>query len=583
MSTNRYQQRSIVAVLVFIMVIAELGATAPVYAASKVGQVKGLKVVASSYNSVKISWKKVKGAKGYQIYRATSKNGRYKKIKTTKARTYKNHKLKTGTRYYYKVRAYRGPKKGKFSTKKSAVPKLAAPSSFTAASKSTSTIALSWKKVPGAKGYQIYRAVTKSGRYARIKTTSSAAFLDSGLEAERTYSYKIRAYRKVGKYTKYSSFTPVRSARTEAEVSVQPDKPTEPAKPPIEVKPPSLAIEEAKHLLAGNEYRLSIENQGDYYASDLQVEIGDTAICNYRRKTLYPVSRGTTTVTLFLVDHNGRKIKELDQETITVEKGVEVAFNGNVVEFGMPVSQLPEPTEKLETIYGYTDWLYANNYRDFYMVGVKDGRVVNVFTAAKEYKTNGNDSYTISRMDLDGSRSMENAAHTPVKRVGTTITTYAWFQNTGNAAAYKRWPQLDQAQRDLLLENMSKEVCHISNAIRVSYYDKEPLAMNPVLTSIANDYSRLQLQYHTSGHWVQDINERSKRYLDGGGCGYSENVGEVGLSGNDSLSAVIVENTMGSAGHRANMLSDQYTQQGVGIAANDTLTELYDTESFGER
>ncbi|WP_241389014.1 hypothetical protein, partial [Pseudomonas aeruginosa] len=81
--------------------------------------------------------------------------------------------------------------------------------------------------------------------------------------------------------------------------------------------------------------------------------------------------------------------------------------------------------------------------------------VVNVFTAAKEYKTNGNDSYTISRMDLDGSRSMENAAHTPVKRVGTTITTYAWFQNTGNAAAYKRWPQLDQAQRDLLLENMS--------------------------------------------------------------------------------------------------------------------------------
>jgi len=60
--------------------------------------------------SVKIKWKKISGATGYQIYRATKKNGRYKRIKTLKGSSkisYTNKKLKRHKRYYYKVRAYR--------------------------------------------------------------------------------------------------------------------------------------------------------------------------------------------------------------------------------------------------------------------------------------------------------------------------------------------------------------------------------------------------------------------------------------------------------------------------------------------
>ena len=46
------------------------------------------------------------GAKGYEIYQASSKNGTYKKIATT---TSANYKIKTTSKksVYYKVRAYK--------------------------------------------------------------------------------------------------------------------------------------------------------------------------------------------------------------------------------------------------------------------------------------------------------------------------------------------------------------------------------------------------------------------------------------------------------------------------------------------
>lgn len=59
--------------------------------------VKGTRVI-------QVSWNRVKGAKKYHIYRAR-KNGSYKKIKTTKKKTYTNKKLTRGTHYMYKVKA----------------------------------------------------------------------------------------------------------------------------------------------------------------------------------------------------------------------------------------------------------------------------------------------------------------------------------------------------------------------------------------------------------------------------------------------------------------------------------------------
>ncbi len=56
--------------------------------------------------SINIKWNNIPGVTGYQVYRATSKKGTYKKIKTINTSTFNNTKLKQNTSYYYKVRAY---------------------------------------------------------------------------------------------------------------------------------------------------------------------------------------------------------------------------------------------------------------------------------------------------------------------------------------------------------------------------------------------------------------------------------------------------------------------------------------------
>ena len=54
-----------------------------------------------------IKWGKVSKATGYQVYRATSKNGKYKRIATTTKTSYTDKSVKGGRKYYYKVRTYR--------------------------------------------------------------------------------------------------------------------------------------------------------------------------------------------------------------------------------------------------------------------------------------------------------------------------------------------------------------------------------------------------------------------------------------------------------------------------------------------
>ncbi|UEL49181.1 leucine-rich repeat protein [Terrisporobacter hibernicus] len=58
----------------------------------------------------KVSWKKVSGASGYRIYRATSKKGTYeyvKNIASGSTSSYTNIGLKKGKTYYYKIQAYK--------------------------------------------------------------------------------------------------------------------------------------------------------------------------------------------------------------------------------------------------------------------------------------------------------------------------------------------------------------------------------------------------------------------------------------------------------------------------------------------
>ena len=73
----------------------------------KVGKPSNLKISKPANRTLKIKWDTAKYATGYQVYRSTSKNGKYTKVRSTKATSFENSDLKPEITYYYKVRAYK--------------------------------------------------------------------------------------------------------------------------------------------------------------------------------------------------------------------------------------------------------------------------------------------------------------------------------------------------------------------------------------------------------------------------------------------------------------------------------------------
>ena len=62
--------------------------------------------------SIKVSWKAMEGVTHYQVYRATSKDGKYTKLTTTKELSYTAKSLSSGKKYFFKVRGYKTYKSG---------------------------------------------------------------------------------------------------------------------------------------------------------------------------------------------------------------------------------------------------------------------------------------------------------------------------------------------------------------------------------------------------------------------------------------------------------------------------------------
>lgn len=200
---------TLIAIVVAGAMVFSVGTDEVVAATKKPDKVTISSCKSYDYNAVKITWKKAKNAKKYQIYRATSKYGKYKLVKTTTSRTYINKKLTTGNKYYYKVRGINESQKGAFSYKKYAVPTLKKVTGAKATSNKCDSISLSWNKVAGATGYHVYQSKSKDGKYNRIKSTIDCKYKNTNLTAGKTYYYKVRAYRKVNGSYKFGAYSNV--------------------------------------------------------------------------------------------------------------------------------------------------------------------------------------------------------------------------------------------------------------------------------------------------------------------------------------------------------------------------------------
>ena len=154
-----------------------------------------------------LTWKAVSGAASYKVYRATSKNGAYSVINTTKALTYTNTGAALGTTYYYKVEALNAS--GKSMGFSAIVEGKVAPVLAVGYSGVSGKPQLTWKAVPGATEYQVYRSTQQNSGYAKINTTTSTSYVNTGAKAGTTYYYRIVAV----KGTAVSDFSNIVNAR----------------------------------------------------------------------------------------------------------------------------------------------------------------------------------------------------------------------------------------------------------------------------------------------------------------------------------------------------------------------------------
>ncbi|MCH5304036.1 MAG: hypothetical protein J1E41_04155 [Ruminococcus sp.] len=160
--------------------------------------------VSNTAKGIKISWKKAKGAKRYVVMRKLSSAKSYKKLKTVKLSSYIDKKAKAGKKYSYQVKAVNGSANA--TSKAKTIVRLKAPTSVKV--KLVNEFAgfddedayyvpkVSWKKVKGAKKYEVYRAKftgKSAGAYKKQTTLSSASYYDYGAMSGSNYKYKIKA------------------------------------------------------------------------------------------------------------------------------------------------------------------------------------------------------------------------------------------------------------------------------------------------------------------------------------------------------------------------------------------------------
>ena len=169
----------------YAIVLFELG---------KLGEVEKLTAPELSKDGELLSWNAVLNATGYEIYRATSKSGKYTKVATVTDTAWQDS-VTAGKTYYYKVKAVYSVDSSKnsgYSGYVSIAYKCDEPA-ITVVNGSSGKPVISWEKISGAKKYTVYRATAVDGKYTKLGTTTKLTYTDSKAKAGTEYFYKVIA------------------------------------------------------------------------------------------------------------------------------------------------------------------------------------------------------------------------------------------------------------------------------------------------------------------------------------------------------------------------------------------------------
>lgn len=202
-----------------VKITAAAAATSNYNAASKTVTIKVVPAATTSLKAenlakgIKVTWARVTGANGYDIYRNSKK---VKTITIGTTVTWTDTAANTNnTKYVYKVVAKASTGASTLS-KSLTTYKVTAPTNKSAVNSVSRKAGLTWTRNASASGYQVQYSLTSSFSGAKTVTITRNATLTttvSSLTKGKTYYTRIRAYKTVGSTKYYSNWSASRSVK----------------------------------------------------------------------------------------------------------------------------------------------------------------------------------------------------------------------------------------------------------------------------------------------------------------------------------------------------------------------------------
>ena len=156
-----------------------------------------LSSVANVSSGVKVKWKAVNLATGYHIYRKAG-SGSWKQIGSAdgvSVLSYTDKTAKSGTTYKYSVAAYNQDLTSTYNKTGKKIKRLSQP--VVKIENQNSAVKVSWKKITGAAGYEVYKKAPGAKKWTKVKTIKAKnviSYTDKKVANGKTYTYTVKAY-----------------------------------------------------------------------------------------------------------------------------------------------------------------------------------------------------------------------------------------------------------------------------------------------------------------------------------------------------------------------------------------------------
>ncbi|MDE6540099.1 MAG: InlB B-repeat-containing protein [Ruminococcus sp.] len=144
-----------------------------------------------SSSSLKLTWTADANATSYRIDRRKSGDDAYETIATTNDTTYTDTGLEENTKYWYRVYSVSGSDKSSEKNSVSGTTYILTSPTPTILTLSSSSLKLTWTADTNATSYRIDRRKSGADAYETIATTSDTTYIDTGLEENTKYWYRV--------------------------------------------------------------------------------------------------------------------------------------------------------------------------------------------------------------------------------------------------------------------------------------------------------------------------------------------------------------------------------------------------------